>query len=83
MKKISLLAVLFLFVITLSACSDLCVGTSCISGEDTEETNSIGLDNVINYPHINGHGVENTDQVAFVLFEEKMLGFVKYQVSYL
>lgn len=109
MKKISLLAIVFLIVITLSACSELCVGTACITGEPDEDPIIIdpvevdcevtpehedcvvdpvdpvvtGLDNVLTYPHINGHGTINEDQNAFVLFEEEMLGYVKYQVTYL
>lgn len=114
MKRISLFAMLILLLVTLSACSDLCVGTSCITkieepvivdceadpgNEDcqievdcavtpehedcAEEPVVVGLDNVFQYPHINGHGVENEEQNAFVLFEEEMLGYVKYQVSYL
>jgi hypothetical protein len=106
MKKISLFVMLFLLVITLSACSDLCVGTSCITGDTDTEPDPIDpvvvdctvtpehedciieptgpvYENILTYPHINGHGTVNEEQNAYVLFEEEMLGYVKYQVTYL
>ena len=101
MKKISLLAVVFLFVFTLTACSDLCVGTACITGEneepaevdcelnpddpacETDEPDVPQIDSILYYDHINGHGVETVDHLAYLLFEEEMLGYVKYQISYL
>ncbi len=48
-----------------------------------EEPTGSTVENMIVYPHINGHGVIKEDQVGFVLFEEEMLGYVKYQVTYL
>jgi hypothetical protein len=106
MKKLGLVAIVFLFVLTLSACSDICVGTACISGETEEPDDQVEvdcevtpddpaceitdpgtdvpqLDSILYYDHLNGHGTETIDHVAYLLFEEEMLGYVKYQVSYL
>ena len=104
MKKLGLLAIVFLFVLTLSACSDLCVGTACITGETDQpvevdceanpddpacDTTDPGdnvtptSDSVLFYDHVNGEGHETFDHEAYLLFEEEMLGFVKYQVAYL
>jgi hypothetical protein len=90
MKKISLAMLVFLVVFALSACSELCVGTECITGEpvdtitDPEDTDTTPeLENLVFFDHIDGHGNVTEDQPAFVLFEEEMLGFVKYQITYL
>lgn len=107
MKKLSLFGIVFLFVLTLSACTDVCVGTACITGE-TEDPIEVDcelnpedpacetddpvdpvdpvvpqFDSILYYDHINGHGTITEDHLAYLLFEEEMLGYVKYQVSYL
>lgn len=161
MKKLSLVVLTLLTVLALSACSDLCIGTECITGDvtaptisgltdllvemngtadyaldvtaeddfDGDLTSSIVIDSesvdlatagayyvsytvtdeagnetmmnrrvdvydpncstgpdiqgYITYDHLNGHGTVTEDHQAFVLFEEQMLGYVKYQVTYL
>lgn len=89
MKKLLLLILTLFAVVTLSACSDVCIGTSCIEepievDEDCEDTETEAtLENVIYYDHINGHGDINENHEAFILFEEEMLAYVKYQVAYL
>lgn len=173
MKKLLLVMLTFLAVITLSACSDICIGTDCLVEEEEEiivtdeeladeaietlfmdsivianlsltdehetydvtwesdnesyfaidgtvtrpdadtgnvlvtltATLTVGeatatkefevtviaeapeataeVEGLIYYDHINGHGDVVTDHVAYILFEEEMLGFVKYQVAYL
>jgi len=81
MKKIALFVIISVLIITLSACSDLCVGTDCIAGDTTEQIAS--SDSILYYDHINGHGDLMEDHESYLLFEEEMLGYVKYQVTYL
>lgn len=97
MKKLLLVMLTLFAVVTLSACSDVCIGTSCITEEPTENpgetpdecedpgtgTEQPTLDGILFYDHINGHGDVVEDHVAYLLFEEEMQGFVKYQVAYL
>lgn len=98
MKKLLLVVTVLLMTITLSACSDLCIGTDCITETPTEtpdgeepgdtECEDTGSGNtevegVLFYDHIDGYGLIDEDHEAFILFEEEMQGFVKYQVAYL
>ena len=99
MKKLVLLMAMFALVLTLSACSDLCIGAECIIDvEDNadpidpvdpvecpepEEIEGTVIDNAIFYNHIDGYGIEDVDHISFILFEEEMRDFVKYQVTYL
>lgn len=99
MKKLMLLLAALVLVLTLSACTDLCIGTECYVEETDDKTDPIdevdptdevdpespsaSLDNVIYYAHLNGHGTETEDSMGFVLFEYEMRDFVKYQVAYL
>lgn len=87
MKKLLLVALTLFAVVTLSACSDVCIGTSCVTGEVDNEDPGNGttepLEGVIYYDHLNGHGDVVEDHVAYILFEEEMQSFVKYQVAYL
>ncbi len=80
MKKLSLLLLTLVFVVTLSACGELCVGPECVTGE----TNNGGVvaDNAMPFTHLNGHGDETTKN-AYILFEYKLRDYVKYQVTYL
>lgn len=78
MKKLLLLATTFTLVFALTACQDSCVGTACVSSEGT----SVQAENILNYDHINGYGLE-TPKLSYVLFEHKMRDYVKYEVSYL
>jgi len=97
MKKLSLLFVTFLIVLTLSGCSDLCIGTECITGEtptdgngetptdctDTgSETGNTIENEVLTFTHIDGHGAEE-EFAAIILFEEELQKYRKYQVTYL
>ena len=78
MKKIVLLIATFVLILGLTACSDVCVGPECITGE----TGSGVSENAIPFTHINGHG-EETDKTAFVLYEFEVGSYVRYQISYL
>lgn len=96
MKKFALLFVALFAVLTLSACGDtsLCVGPECLGDIDTDgndntddgndDTGDSGttVDNAIPFTHINGHG-EETDRVAYILFEVELRDYVKYQVAFL
>jgi hypothetical protein len=86
MKKIILLVATLFIVLTLSACTDLCIGTECITGEIQAPNDDLVVtapDNVIYYDHINGHGEVTVAHDAYVLFEYEMRDYVKYQVTYL
>lgn len=98
MKKLVLLIAALVLVLTLSACSDLCIGTECITGEVQEPTDnpddptdcpedpdssSDEPSNAIYYDHINGHGTVVEDFAGYLLFEYEMRDYVKYQVTYL
>jgi hypothetical protein len=92
MKKLVLILVSALFVLTLSACDDLCVGPECITGEvddnpddndnDGGDNGGTAVDNVLPFTHINGHG-EETEKNAFILYEFEVRDYVKYQVTYI
>ena len=47
------------------------------------ESSSADVEGILYYDHLNGHGDVVEDHVAYILFEEEMQGFVKYQVAYL
>lgn len=96
MKKLLLLLTTLVLVVTLSACSEICIGTECITGEndtsdttdpadctDDSDSETTTLDNMIFYDHINGHAEVTENQEAYILFEYEMRDFVKYQVAYL
>jgi len=91
MKKLFTLLVSLVFVLTLSACSDICIGAQCLTDEELvdcgDSTGNVspeaGTDKLIYYDHINGHGTVTEDHEAFILFEYEMLSYVKYQVTYL
>jgi len=92
MKKLVLLIVTFFAVFALSACGDLCVGPECLGeidqnpddNNDPDGTvdNGTTTDQAITYIHLNGHG-EETEKIAFILFEVEVRDYVKYQVAYL
>lgn len=95
MKKFVLLFVALFAVLALSACGEICVGPECLGevtggtvddndDNDNNDTGDTGItvDNVIPFTHINGHG-EETEKLAFILFEVEVRDYVKYQVSYL
>lgn len=50
--------------------------------ETTQEATGIPVENAFYFQHVDGHGNE-TDMLAFVLFEYEQLRTVKYQVAYL
>jgi len=80
MKKLIILLALFTIVLTLSGCEDLCVGSECVTGEGTGNSN---IDTtIIPYMHINGEGAE-VEREGVLLFEYESVDFVKYQFSYL
>jgi len=79
MKKIILLFVSLVTVIALSACSDVCVGPECVTGE---EGGGGSIDTALPYKHIDGYALE-TDQTAFILYEYEVTGYVRYQVAYI
>ncbi len=83
MKRLLLVVMTLFAVITLSACSDVCVGTTCVQEDPEPTTGGVELDNVISYDHINGEGHVVEDHNAYILFEYEMQGYVKYQVSFL
>ena len=82
MKKILLLLVTLVSVLTLAGCNDVCVGTDC-ADDDVVTVTQPEVEGLIFYDHINGHGVVVEDHNAFILFEEELQGWVKYQVAYL
>jgi hypothetical protein len=96
MKKFALLFVALFAVLTLSACGDtsLCVGPECLGeidagNNDTDDNNDNNTgdsgttaDNVITFTHLNGHG-EETEKLAYILFEVEVRDYVKYQVAFL
>lgn len=71
-------------------CSALLFATGCGSGsEETEReaaqtasSGAISVENAFYYTHVNGHR-EESQKVAFVLFEYEQLESVKYQVAYI
>lgn len=81
MKKMLLLMGSFLVLLTLSACSDLCIGPECVTGE-TGNGGGTEVEGVLSFEHINGEGVL-VERPFYVLFEYEARDFVKYQVSYL
>lgn len=95
MKKLVLLIAALVLTLALSGCSDLCVGTDCITGGETpgtedpadctEDPDGSGGEpsNAIPYDHINGHGIVVEDFNGYLLFEYEMRDYVKYQVTYL
>lgn len=84
MKKFALLFVALFAVLTLSACGDtsLCVGPECLTEDDNTGDSGTTVDNAITFTHINGHG-EETERLAYILFEVELRDYVKYQVAYL
>ena len=87
MKKLLLVVLMMVMTFTLSACSDLCIGESCVVDEpevgDTGNGNGESLEDVLYYDHIDGYGIEDENHIAYILFEEEMQSYVKYQVAYL
>ncbi len=91
MKKLVLVLITLFITVTLSACSDLCIGESCISEtevivedeDEVEDEEIVALENVLYYDHIDGFGLLDLDHEAYILFEEELQGYVKYQVAYL
>ncbi len=79
MKKLLLLLTTLFIVLTLSACSDICIGAGCIEGD---ATSSATTDFMIPFSHISGEGAE-TDKFAYLLFEEPVQEWVKYQITFL
>jgi len=77
MKKTLLFISTLLLLFTLSACEDACVGTSC-----AEPNGLVQAENILNYDHINGYGIE-TPKLAYILLEHEMRDYIKYQVTYL
>jgi hypothetical protein len=82
MKKMLLLMGSFLVLLTLSACSDLCIGAECVTGESTGNGGGTEVEGVLSFTHINGEGVE-VERPLYVLFEYEARDFVKYQIAYL
>jgi len=80
MKKLLLLLTTLFIVLTLSACSDICIGAGCIN-DDSSSTGAT-TDFMIPFVHINGEAAE-TDKFAYLLFEEPVQEYVKYQITYL
>lgn len=82
MKKTLLFITTLLFIFTLAACDDACVGAECIvTGTGSTDTGSTG-DYVVPFTHINGEGHEVLRD-AYILFEFEARDYVKYQISYL
>lgn len=98
MKKLALIVTTLLLVFTLSACSELCIGTECITGAvddsdpidttdpddctDDSETGNTIKNDVINFIHIDGHGSE-VEFEGIILFQEELQTYKKYQITYL
>jgi hypothetical protein len=94
MKKLLLFITTLIVVLALSACSDICIGTECLTTEEPGTTDPVDCEepgdstelevgNILFYDHINGHGTVTEDHVAYLLFEYEMRDYVKYQISYL
>jgi len=79
MKKLLLLITTLFIVLTLSACSDICIGAGCIGDDGSSAATT---DFMIQFTHISGEGAE-TEKYGYLMFEEPVQEYVKYQIAYL
>ena len=90
MKKLILAAFVTLIFLAVIACNGGAgSGSTETQSEDQSEAvisasgqDGIVVDNAFYYTHVSGHSQE-TEKVAFVLFEYEQLETVKYQVAYI
>jgi len=80
MKQILKLSLILLAIIAVLSCSES-APEDAETGTKTTES-GITVDNAFYYTHVNGHK-EESEKVAFVLFEYEQLENVKYQVAYI
>lgn len=90
MKKILLMTMLFTLVLTLSGCSDTCIGPECYitagdiddNPDDTPDDGDDLDSSAVVFPHISGHG-DVTERNAYILLEYQLRDYVRYQITYL
>lgn len=81
MKTRTTLVLVLVLVALLAACDSAEQTEEAASSTPESEFPTIPVENAFYFQHVDGHGNE-TDMVAFVLFEYEQLRTVKYQVAY-
>ncbi len=79
MKKIAFFSIVLFIVALAVSCGQQAPPPEAAA---PAETTGITVDNAFYWTHVNGHR-EETEMVAFVLFEYEQLETVKYQVAYI
>lgn len=82
MKTPTTLVLVLVFVALLAACDSSEQTEEAAASTPESEFPTIPVENAFYFQHVDGHGNE-TDMVAFVLFEYEQLRTVKYQVAYI
>ena len=82
MKRLIGIALAAALLTVMLGCGGTANDASAVEATPAEAPGGIVVDNAFYYTHVNGHRQE-TETVAFVLFEYEQLASVKYQVAYI
>lgn len=82
MKRLFFVAAALVSLVALGGCGGDSAGSESETSSAQEPASGIVVENAFYYTHVNGHR-EETEMVAYVLFEYEQLRSVKYQVAYI